>query len=138
MKPTPLILLALGAAACAPMQTAPTDSPSATATAMSPPRQCFYASQVDNYQAVDQTAVTLRVRGDEIWRLDFAGACPDVDWATQGIALAQPGGISGSICGGQDVDIIAPSTLGPRRCRVRTVRRLNPEEVAALPPRDRP
>ena len=98
-------------------------------------RQCFWANNVTGFRAVDDRTVNLRVGVREVYRLDLIGPCPDVDWASQ-IAIQSRGG--SSICTGLDAVLIAPTSIGPQRCQVRTVRRLTPEEVAALPDAARP
>ena len=125
MKP----MLALAAlAACAP-QSADPAAPGSSAAA---PRQCFFASSVSSYREVDETAVNLRVGVKQVWRLDFEGSCPGVEWSRGRIGLVRRGG-GGAICRGFDVDVVVQDEIHPRRCLVRDVRRLTDAEVAALP-----
>jgi hypothetical protein len=132
MKPlVPLFALA-ALAACAPK--APPDP---GAAAVRGPRQCFYAQNVTSYREAGDDAVHLRVGVKQIWRMEFAGSCPDVRWSFARIGLQQRGS-GGSICGGFDVDVITDDLGFPRRCPVRTVRRLSDAEVAALPADQRP
>ncbi|HEY8618189.1 DUF6491 family protein [Phenylobacterium sp.] len=98
-------------------------------------RQCFWASSVNGFRAVDDRTVNLRVGVRDIYQLDLIGPCPEVDWASQ-IGIQSRGG--NSICTGLDAVLIAPTSIGPQRCHVRTVRRLTPPEVAALPDAARP
>ncbi|WP_374472449.1 DUF6491 family protein [Phenylobacterium sp.] len=98
-------------------------------------RQCFWASSVNGFRAVDERAVNLRVGVRDVYRLELIGPCPDVDWATR-IAIQSRGG--NSICTGLDAVLIAPSPIGPQRCLVRNVRKLTAAEVAALPDAARP
>jgi hypothetical protein len=71
----------------------------------------------------------------DVYQFEMLGACPDVEWSNK-IAIVSRG--SNSICTGLDAEIIAPGPLGPERCFVRTVRKLTPAEVTALPRRARP
>ena len=100
-----------------------------------PARQCFWTHQVTNFASSDSRIVNLRVGVKDIYQLEMFGRCNDVDW-TQKIAVVSRGG--SSICSGLDAEIIAPSTLGPQRCPVRTVRKLTAAEAKALPKRARP
>lgn len=100
-----------------------------------PKRQCFWTSQVNNFAAQDDRVVNVRVGVKDVYRLEIFGTCPEIDW-TQKIALvSRPGS---TICTGLDAELIVPSAIGPQRCPVRTVRKLTPAEVAALPPKAKP
>ena len=63
------------------------------------------------------------------------GHCPDIDW-NQRIALVSRG--SDNICTGLDAEIVTHSPIGPMRCPVSHIRKLTPEEIAALPRKARP
>ena len=49
------------------------------------------------------------------------GPCPDLDWSE---AIGLDPATAGPICTGLDVDLIVPSTIGPRRCPVSMIRKL--------------
>lgn len=98
-------------------------------------RECFTPREVTNFAAVDDRTVNVRVGANRVFALDLLGPCPDIDWS-QRLAIKAEG--SSWICRGIDATIIAPSTLGPQRCAVRTLRQLTPQEIAALPARARP
>jgi hypothetical protein len=61
-----------------------------------------------------------------------------VNWAHEIAVVARGGG--SRICTGKglDAEIVSPSTLGPRRCLVKGIRKLTPPEIAALKGRGRP
>lgn len=94
-----------------------------------PARQCFFASTVSSFSAVDEQTIHVRVGVRDVYRLDLFGRCPDIDWNQQ-IALVSRGGES--ICSGLDATIITKGPIGPQRCPVSKVAKLTPEEVAAL------
>lgn len=98
-------------------------------------RSCFWAHSVSGFAASDERTVNLRVGVKDIYQLEMLGPCHDVDWANA-IGIKSRG--SDHICSGLDADIISPTTLGPRRCQVKSVRKLTTEEIAALPKRGRP
>ena len=99
--------------------------PSANAGA----RQCFYASSANGFAAPDDKTVNIRVGVKDVYQFEMMGPCLDIDWANS-IALVSRG--SSFICSGMDADIVSKSTMGPQRCPVRSVRKLTPQELAAL------
>lgn len=102
-------------------------------------RQCFSVSQVRNYEQGRPDQVFLRVGRDEVYELNAAGGCPDMDFA-QRMALIPDGGTVGSrLCTDDWARVVVPgSNTQTTVCRVRISRLLTAEEVAALPPRHRP
>ena len=97
-------------------------------------RQCFFPRNVNSFSAVDDDVVYVRVGVRDIYQLKLLGPCPDVDW-TWKIGIISRGS---TICTGLDATLLVPSNIGPQRCAVRTVRKLTPEEVEALPPKQKP
>ncbi len=102
-------------------------------------RQCFSVRQVDNFEQGRSGQVFLRVGRTDVYELDAAGGCPDMDFAIQ-MALIPDGGLVGSrLCTDDWARIVVPgSTSQTTVCRVRVSRKLTGEEIAALPPRHRP
>jgi len=107
----------------------------APAAGAEPPRQCFSARNVSNFRAVDDRTLNLRVGVKDVHRLDLPGRCHDIDWEHQ-IGIQSRG--SSWICAGLDATIITRSPIGPRRCAVRTIRKLSLAEIAAPPPKHKP
>lgn len=103
--------------------------------AAKPERQCFWARNVNNFASSDDRIVNIRVGVRDIYQLEMLGRCQDVDWNNR-IAIVSRGG--SYICTGLDAEIISPSTIGPQRCQVSKIRKLNEAEVKALPRRARP
>lgn len=99
------------------------------------PRQCFWTRSINGFNAVDDHTVNLRVGVKDVYQLELLQPCNDIDWASK-IAIQSRG--SSWICSGLDATVIAPSPIGPQRCMVKTVRKLTPEEVAALPAKAKP
>ncbi len=102
-------------------------------------RQCFSVSQVNNFEQGRPDQVFLRVGRNDVYELNAAGGCPDVDFATR-LALIPDGGAVGTrICTDDWARVIVPgSTSQTTVCRVRVSRKLTAEEIAALPERHRP
>lgn len=107
----------------------------ADAPAAKPKRQCFFASNVNSFSAPDEDTVNVRVGVKDVYQLALLTRCTDVDWNHE-IAIVSRGG--SNICSGMDATIVTKGPFGPQRCAVKTVRKLSPEEVAALPSRARP
>lgn len=105
-------------------------SAGAQQAAPKPQRQCFYSNNVSSFAPQGDEVVNLRVGVKDYYRLDMFGPCQDVDW-NNSIALVSRG--SSFICAGIDATIISRTSLGPRRCPVKSIRKLTPVEVAALP-----
>ena len=111
-------------------------APVAAKSPVEPPaRQCFWTRQVNGFAAADEKIVNIRVGVKDVYQLEMFGRCQDVDWNNR-IALVSRG--SDYICTGLDAEIISPTTIGPQRCPVRTIRKLTAEEAKALPKRARP
>ena len=92
-------------------------------------QQCFLASQVNGFNALDDDTVQVTVGASTIYQLEIVGVCPDIDWS-QRIGIRSTGG-SSWVCRGLDAELIVPSPTGVQRCPVTSVRRLSPEEVQA-------
>ena len=125
------VVLAVAAAVCTQL------GPSAMAQAKpkDASRSCFYARDVSSWAPAGNETVNLRVNVRDYYQLKLAGPCPNIDW-DQGIGIEHRG--SNWICSGLDATIIARGPSGPNRCPAISVRKLSPEEVAALPPRQKP
>ncbi len=97
---------------------------------------CFFNRQVRNYTTANDDK-TLYVRaGNDSYKLETFGRCLDLSNALEIGLDSHP---SSSICSAQDVTILVQSSsMGPQRCAVRSLVKLTPEQVAALPKGDRP
>jgi hypothetical protein len=98
-------------------------------------RQCFLASSVDGYRALDEHTLYIRAGVHDVYQFEMFGACPDINWNERLALVSRPGSW---ICSGMDAEVVTHSAIGPQRCPVRSVRKLTPEEIAALPRKARP
>jgi len=98
-------------------------------------RQCFYTGAVSNFTAADDHTLYVRVGVRDVYQFEMLGPCPDMRWSERLALVAKP---SPWICSGMDADVVTPSSIGPQRCAVRSLRKLTPAEVAALPRKARP
>jgi hypothetical protein len=103
-----------------------------------PPRACFYARNVDGFNAPNDRTVYLRVGTRDVYEARLFAPCTDIDW-NQRIALRTRG--SDWVCEGSgalNAEIFSHSPIGPQRCPVTSIRKLSPAEVAAMPKKYRP
>ena len=127
--------LALGAVASSPAFAKDKPAAQDKAPADAAKRQCFYTNNADGFAAPDEKTLYVRVGVRDVYKFEMFGTCPDIDW-NQRIALVSRS--SSWICSGMDADVVSHSPIGPQRCPVRSVQKLSPQEVAALPKGSRP
>ncbi|HEY5289196.1 MAG TPA: DUF6491 family protein [Caulobacteraceae bacterium] len=97
---------------------------------------CFLNRNINGFSAPNDRTVYVRVGVKDVWRLDLMNDCT-------GLSFRNSFGLQGSptgpwICRPLDATVIVSQTGIRQRCPVSALRRLTPEEVAALPKRDRP
>jgi hypothetical protein len=97
-------------------------------TTGSAPREFFQLAAVTGYSQARGNRVYVHAGPRKTYLFQTMGPCPDLDWA-ENIALDPA--TAGPICTGLDVDLIVPSTIGPRRCPVSMIRKLAPGEKPA-------
>ena len=111
-----------------------------TAAAAGPPppgrQACFLRSDVDSFSAPNDRMVYLRTSSRETFRLDLMGECP-------GLGFRQSFGLedrpaSPWICSPLEATVVFRDTGIAQRCPVTAIHKLTPDELAALPKRDRP
>ncbi len=98
---------------------------------------CFARSEVESFSAPDDHTVYLRVGVNQDYRLDLMTNCLDLTFR-EGIGLEdQPA--SAFICSPLEATVVYRAAGGIRqRCPVTAIHKLTPQEVAALPRKDRP
>ncbi len=107
-----------------------TNPPSGAQAAAASGRQCFNASSVNGFDAIDNDTVLVTVGSRNVYQLEIVGVCPDVDWSLR-IGLRSTGG-SSWVCESMDAELLVPSPTGLQRCPVIGVKKLTPPEVQAL------
>ena len=98
-------------------------------------RACFRPADAYSWAPVNDRIVNLKVNLHDVFQLTLLGDCPNIDWS-QNIAIRSRG--AGWICDPLGAEVIAPGPVGPRHCAVQAMRKLTPEEVAALPKGQKP
>lgn len=103
-------------------------------------RQCFSTSQVSNFRQGRPDQVFLRVGRNDVYELNAAGGCQDLDFANRLALVPDTGGLIGTrLCTDDRARVIVPGSASQTTvCRVRVSRKLTAEEIEALPPRHRP
>ena len=99
---------------------------------------CFSSTEWNGWSSPADDVIYLRVRNNDFYRVDLVpGSGRRLDSGGQFIISETRG--SGRICTANDLDLAMADSLGFRTPLFpRTLRKLTPEEVAALPPGDRP
>lgn len=92
-------------------------------------RQCFLASQVNSFHAIDRDTVIIRVGASRNYQLEILGTCPDINWSNR-IGVRSTGG-SNWVCQGMDAELIVPAATGFDRCPVLGVQAITPEAAKA-------
>lgn len=108
--------------------------PAAVVAQPAKPQNCFRLSSMNNSRMAENNQVMyVRVYGNQFFRMDFAGSC---NRSGNEPLILRPVDNNDLICHAIDVNV---SVRGTREgCIPTTLRKLSPEEVSAIPPRDRP
>jgi hypothetical protein len=128
-----LAVLALGASAQSPLAQ-PTGAPRQP----KPRPSCFWTDRIENFAAHDEQNLYLRVGVRDVYQAKLFSNCFEIGWVHR-IALISRG--SSLICEGPNLDVdvvVRDVATGRQRCPVTSIRKLTPDEVAALPKDARP
>jgi hypothetical protein len=104
-----------------------------------PAPACFWVRNVTNFAANDTTTVYLKVGFKQVWELKLFANCFNLDWVHH-LALRSRG-VGSNICEGPNpgLDVVVRDIgIGRQSCPVTEVRKLTPDEVAALPKNAQP
>jgi hypothetical protein len=88
--------------------------------------------------AKDSKALYIRVAGNQVYRLDLAYACPDLQNIDARVINRSRGGTD-SVCGPLDLDLSVytpPDESSP--CLVKAITPLTPDQAKALAPEEKP
>jgi hypothetical protein len=103
-----------------------------------PQSSCFWTNRIENFAAADEQNLYLRVGPRDVYQAKLFANCFEIDWVHH-IALVSRG--SSLICEGPNLDVdvlVRDVAAGRQRCPVTSIRKLTPDEVAALPKQARP
>jgi hypothetical protein len=93
---------------------------------------CFYTSQIQATHLANPRTLYFRISPSRYYRMDFATDCVDMGEPL----ILHPFTNSGQICGAIGVDVSVRGTH--QRCMPISLKRMTPEEVAAVPKKDLP
>ncbi|MFI4933354.1 MAG: hypothetical protein ACHP7N_01935 [Caulobacterales bacterium] len=98
---------------------------------------CFFVSQWQGSKASGEHEILIRVNLRDVYRLEVNGDASQLDWPDMHLVSIVRGG--DSICSPLDLDLSISDGHGMRvPLIVRSITKLTPEEVAAIPPKFRP
>lgn len=129
-----LIGLALAGLAAPAAFAAQGDAP---VKAAKPARQCFYLSDWRGWSAPNKDTLYLKVRGRDVYRVDLAYGSNQLTWPGTHLVSVVRG--PDSVCGPNDLDLRVGDGFGmPIPIRAKAITKMTPEQIAALPKKDRP
>jgi hypothetical protein len=102
-----------------------------------PKNECFFTSQLDNWQAAGDRTIYIKTRANRYYRLDMSARCPALTFPNPIMVNTFRGT---SICSPLDWDIRisqGPDSIA-MSCTVSKMTRLTPAEVAAIPKGQKP
>jgi len=98
--------------------------------------QCFYHQNIESFApSDDEKKIYLKVIGGHVYRLDLEDRCPGLAFRER-IVLKQVG--SGNICGPLDLDLHLEDHGIRIACPIYGLHLLTPEELTAVPKKERP
>lgn len=93
-------------------------------------RQCFLASNVNNFNGNPDGTVDIQVGVNQYYRLTTDGSCPNIDWKNRVAIQTTTGG--DFVCGGFDARFIVPEAgIGPQTCNITAIAPLTKEQYQA-------
>ena len=110
-----------------------------SAGAQPPPRQqqqCLYVHNINGFNAPNDHTIYVRSSVSDVWRIDLMTDCIGLSFK-QGFQLRSAGG-DPWICEPIQAEVSIRDTGLRQRCPVSGLHKLTPDEIAALPRRDRP
>lgn len=98
---------------------------------------CFYGRDANNFVAVDNRTVNVRVGVRQVYQMKLFSPCNGISFSQSIALMSRPGSF---VCPGPGlgVDIYIRTSIGRQRCPVTSIRKLTDAEVAALPRKQRP
>jgi hypothetical protein len=97
---------------------------------------CFLQRNINGFAAPNDRTLYVRVGVRDVWRLDLMTDCTGLTFRN---SLALQGSPTGPwICHPLEATVINRQGGFPMRCPVSALHKLTPDEIAAIPKRDRP
>ena len=128
-----LAIAGLGATIASAATTTETDATKAA----KPARQCFYLSDWRGWTAPDKDTLYLKVRGRDVYRVDLAYGSNQLTWPGTHLVSIVRG--PDSICHPLDLDLRVSDGMGfAVPIRAKTITKLTPDEIKAIPKKYQP
>jgi hypothetical protein len=113
-------------------------SPSLSARAADPSQQpCFYARDINGFQAPDDHTLYIRVGANDIYRLDLLPHCTGLTFR-QNLAIRSSPREGGFICTPLQAEVVYRENGITETCPVSGLHKLSAGEISATPKRDLP
>jgi hypothetical protein len=109
------------------------DAPAATPKPRMP---CFFSSDWTNWHAPNKDTIYLRVHVRDIYRLDLSYGSTLLTWPDSHLINVMRG--TNSVCYPIDLDLTVGNNGIVEPLFVKSITKLTPEEVAAIPKKDLP
>jgi hypothetical protein len=100
---------------------------------------CFFINQWQGWHATDANTLYLRVNMHDIYRADLSAGSQELTWGGTYHLVSRVDGGSSSVCTPLDLQLAVADSHGfYQPLIVRELTKLTPDEIAALPKKDRP
>ena len=100
-------------------------------------QSCFFITQWQGWKSPSPKVLYLGVNMHDIYRVDLAAESPELQWPDAHLVSVSRG--SNSVCNVLDLDLAVSDGHGMRsHIFPASITKLTPEEVAAIPKKDRP
>jgi len=108
-----------------------------TAAPQKAQRQCFQLSDWQGWSAPDKNTLYMKVRNRDVYKVDLAWGSNQLTWPGN-FLVSTVRGID-TVCNPIDLDLKVSDSSGfAMPIRAKTITKLTPEEIAAIPKKDRP
>ncbi|MBV8593933.1 MAG: hypothetical protein JOZ27_06505 [Caulobacteraceae bacterium] len=105
---------------------------SAQSRSADPEGPCFFVTEWKGWSSPDPNTLYLRVNMHDIYKVSLSAGSPSLAWPDMHLVSVDRGG--SSICTALDLDLKVADTHGFAEPLIaRSLRKLTPEEVAAIP-----
>jgi hypothetical protein len=102
-----------------------------------PTKDCFFVNEWQGWKSPGPDVIYLGVRMHDVYRVDLSGGSPLLQGASMHLVLKVRG--TDLICSALDLDLSVADEHGIlERLIAKSITKLTPEEVAAIPPKYRP
>ncbi len=98
---------------------------------------CFYARDINGFEAPNDQTLYIRVGVSDIFRLDLAPHCTGLTFR-QNIGLSSTPAEGGFICTPLQAEVVYRDNGFSNRCQVNAMHKLTAAEIAATPKKDLP